>query len=175
MTVDLSDPVAVRAEAERRQRLRAAGSMRLGVDAPPVSAPPITTPAEAAGELAQRIPRRITLPWSCLIPDNRKTSVNVGQVHLSSEYRQAKKRGKAIAKEQVGELPPLTVPVRFEAVLYAPNTHRRRDLINLGKITQDILTEIVYDDDSQIDDARWRRGPIDIDRPRLEITVTPLP
>lgn len=53
-------------------------------------------------------------------------------------------------------------------------TRRRRDLDNQNKLILDALTGIVYEDDSQICDLRLIRG-YDKSRPRIELSVKPLP
>lgn len=120
----------------------------------------------------------IRLPWSTLLPDNEKWAPALGRNNkpkllLTEDYRERKARMEAIAREQVGDAAPFTVPVRFEARVYVPD-RRRRDIGNFGKLVQDALTGIAYADDSLIDDLRWIRAGVDIDAPRVALLIQPL-
>lgn len=168
--VDVADPAAVLREAERRNNLLRQGQRIFGQGTPTQARVAAATHAFIAhGEM------RITLPWSTLITDGNKFGVINGRMINTKEFRAAKKRATELAREQLAGRAPLEGPVRFVATLYEPDRRTRRDIVNLGKLVQDSLTKVAYLDDSQIDDARWIRGPVDVDRPRLEITITPLP
>ena len=114
----------------------------------------------------------ITLPWSVLVPDNRKHAAVNGRLILTKEYRSAQAGCSALVaaqwKEQV-----LTGPVRVVIVVYEPD-RRRRDIANFSKQLGDVMTGLVYVDDSQIDDIRFVRGALDRKNPRAEIQVAPL-
>ena len=132
-----------------------------------------------AGDLPAQIDRiygvkRLRLPWSALLPDNRKFGVVAGKIINTREYRAAKKKARQVAIEQLGE-EPFKGAVKFEARVWFPNETRRRDVVNFSKLVNDALKGIAYLDDSQIEDNRWVRAGIDVDAPRAEITVTLLP
>lgn len=122
---------------------------------------------------------KLRLPWSTLLPDNEKWVPVLGRNNkpkllLTEPYRERKARIEAVVREQVGDAPPFTVPVRLEARVYEPDRRVRRDIGNFGKLVQDALTAIAYADDSLIDDLRWIRAGVDIDAPRVEIHIQPL-
>ena len=94
---------------------------------------------------------------------------------LTKPYREAKRLGKAQIIEQIGELAPLEGSVRVSGIFIEPNRSSRRDLSNYMKLVHDILTGLVYVDDSQIDDVHWSRGTPNIDAPRLVLTIEAIP
>jgi Holliday junction resolvase RusA-like endonuclease len=177
----------VLAEKERREALRAAGR--------PLSDPPHLEVAFGA-KLKTALPgvwlqevetswiatdetfRRLSLPWSTLVPDNERTQpvIRGGKpfMVLTGPYKAAKKKARGILCEQCGGLAPLEGRIQVVATLFEPNRSSRRDVSNYEKLVHDALTGLAYVDDSQIDDLRWRRGQTCIDRPRLEISVTEL-
>lgn len=114
----------------------------------------------------------LTLPWPLLISDNRRHGLIRGRIVLSADYRTAKVTGGWLAQGAMKGADPLKGRLAMLCTLYEPNTSRKRDLLNLSKIVQDIMNDVVYQDDSQLDDVRWVRGAVDADNPRLEITVT---
>lgn len=108
--------------------------------------------------------QRYTLPWSALQTGNKFFGL------ASKAYLAAKERAREIVKlNWPGML--YTVPVLLDVRLYVPN-EQRRDVLNYAKLIADVLTGIVYRDDSLIHEAHFTRE-IDIDRPRAEITVRP--
>lgn len=67
---------------------------------------------------------------------------------------------------------PFVKPVAVGLTAYAPD-RRRRDLDNVPKVMLDALTHAeVWDDDALIDDLRIIRGPVEPDRPRVELAVS---
>jgi len=93
---------------------------------------------------------------------------------LSIKYRRAKQyiTNIAMVNRLMAHRRPLKGRVTLRAVVYEPNRSRTRDVCNFAKLVQDGLSGECYDDDGQIDDARWIRGPIDKANPRMEITLT---
>jgi Holliday junction resolvase RusA-like endonuclease len=179
----------VRAEARRRADRRAQGlpltasdpDASLGHVAPHVAHKPKSATllelAEEVGLLPRRL--RLCLPWSMLVSDNArhapaKNRRGDARIILGREYRHARREGVRLVRSQVGSTPPLTGRCRLTALFIAPNAHVRRDVANYSKLVHDVLTGLVYVDDSQLDWVEWRRGAPDIDRPRLEITVEEL-
>ncbi len=138
-------------------------------------------------------PVTVTLPWSVLLPDNAKwvpvirRNPDRAKLCLTIAYRSHKKRAVDEIRKQLWpnategvaeDLParfPLSVRLQLLASLVEPDRRTRRDLSNYCKLVHDSMTGIVYDDDSQLDAVTWLRLPVDIDRPRLELTISPLP
>jgi Holliday junction resolvase RusA-like endonuclease len=127
-------------------------------------------------------PITLVIPWHYLVADNRKYgATGVGgkaRLFLTSEYSAAKRAVAVTArlegkKAKAKDL-PLSVPVRVVATVYEPNRSRTRDVTNFCKLVHDALSGVIYEDDGQIDDARWIRGGIDKKNPRVEITITAL-
>lgn len=121
-------------------------------------------------------PITLTLPWDVLVPDNRKYTVSRGRIILTTEYRHAKQwiYEIALADRAQKRWRPIDGRIALHAVVYEPDASRVRDVCNFAKLVQDGLACECYEDDGQIDDARWIRGGIDRNNPRMEITLTPL-
>lgn len=116
----------------------------------------------------------LTLPWHALVSDNGKYGVYRGKMILTKKYREAKD---AIATRAIvarGTATPLDGRLRLRATVYEPDGKRLRDIVNFAKLTHDGLNGILFYDDSQLDDVRWLRGPLDPQNPRVEITVRAL-
>lgn len=64
---------------------------------------------------------------------------------------------------------PLSGPLKIEVTIYFP-TKRRSDWDNFHKLSMDALSGIVWEDDSQIEDARVLKR-YDKERPRIEIEI----
>ncbi|HEY2851152.1 MAG TPA: RusA family crossover junction endodeoxyribonuclease [Gemmatimonadaceae bacterium] len=98
---------------------------------------------------------------------------------LSAAYRAGKKKAEDELRDQMtnGAYPvhPLQGRLMLVARMFEPNRSSRRDIANYAKMVHDALTGIVYEDDSQLDRVTWIRAGVDIDRPRLELTITVLP
>jgi Holliday junction resolvase RusA-like endonuclease len=122
----------------------------------------------------------LTLPWSVLVRDNAKYGVTINRTTrkpmliLTPEYRSGKDSAYLLAKRQMNRT-PMTGPLTLVAILYEPNRSRGRDVTNFCKMVHDALEKAAYDNDSQLDDVRWIRGPVDAANPRVEITITSLP
>jgi Holliday junction resolvase RusA-like endonuclease len=120
--------------------------------------------------------RQITLPWSALLGDNAKYApAHRGQkpvIILTLAYRTAKARAQLTIERQLIGLTPLEGPCSLCARMIEPDRRTRRDIANYAKLVHDALTGWAFVDDSQLDDVRWIRAGVDIDRPRLELTIT---
>jgi len=168
---DLTDlsPTEMIAEAERRKARRKAG---LPLD----DTSPNTAVYVHVIEDSFRGFRKVTLPWSVLVPDNERTQPVIRGKRpflvLTKKYKGAKAEARKIITQAYAHFPPLTCRVSVDATLYEPNASRTRDISNYEKLVHDSLSGLLYVDDGQIDDLRWHRGHPDIDRPRLEISVT---
>lgn len=93
-----------------------------------------------------------------------------GRTLLSADGRAY--RTEATLAARMARLEPFgSVAVVVSITAWMPDA-RRRDLDNLMKGSLDALAHAgVYDDDSQIVDLRIRKGGIDRESPRLEITL----
>ena len=112
------------------------------------------------------------LPWPPTV-NTYWRNVN-GRTILSRKGREYRANALASIIEQVGHASFAINRVRVVMTAHPPD-RRRRDLDNLPKAVLDALAyATVYDDDSQIDDLRIVRGPIDRSNPRLVITVEPI-
>ena len=112
----------------------------------------------------------VTLPWPVLVSDNDKYGVIGGRMILTSKYREAKETAHSLAQLQCLRR-RVTGRVRVMATLHEPDRLRARDVSNHAKLVHDSLIGAAFDDDSQIDDVHWIRGPVDQSRPRLDIVI----
>jgi Holliday junction resolvase RusA-like endonuclease len=153
--------LALKAERDTRAANRASGG---GV-------------AETSGSFRQTsvLPRprleivRIRLPWSTLVSDNQRSGATSW---LGKEYRAAVARARIEVQKQLNA-GPIDVRVRVEGRLWEPN-RQRRDIANYEKLALDALKKLVYADDDLVDEIEWTRAGVDVDAPRLELTVIPL-
>lgn len=122
---------------------------------------------------------KLTLPWAVLVRDNAKYGVTINRATrkplliLTSEYRGGKDSAYLLAKQQIRRA-PMSGPLVLVATLYEPNRSRARDVTNFCKMVHDALEKAAYENDSQLDDVRWIRGPVDRENPRVELVLTPL-
>lgn len=116
----------------------------------------------------------ITLPWHVLVPDNAKYGVVRGKMILSAEYRRAKYAAHLRTKQQVRASVRLRGSVRMVATFHEPDRARVRDISNYSKLLCDAMSGAAYDDDGQIDDVRYIRGPVDASSPGVIIELSPL-
>jgi len=89
---------------------------------------------------------------------------------LTSKYRKAKDCAHSLAQLQCLRK-RVTGRIRITATVYEPDRDKARDISNWEKLTHDSLIDAAYEDDSQIDDVHWIRGPVDRARPRLDIVI----
>jgi Holliday junction resolvase RusA-like endonuclease len=160
--VNTATPAEVLLEARRRSERAARG-----------------LPLNDTGNVAHFVPAavvRVVLPWSHLCPDNRKHGAAIrGKrpvILLTPEYRESKRKAHAEAVKQMPHA-ALTGPVSLVATLYPPNRSRTRDATNYCKMVHDALEGACYRNDGQIVRATWQFGAPDVDRPRVEIVITP--
>lgn len=114
---------------------------------------------------------RLTLPWDCLTPDNRRFNHQRGHT-LTVRYREGKEKIYLLAKSQIRPPRPAfpTERVQMNLQFFVPDK-RKRDPSNLLKGMCDALEGVVYTDDKQIDGLSWRRAGLDRQNARVEITV----
>jgi len=87
---------------------------------------------------------------------------------MKTNARERKEHYQFEAREQWREK-PLEGNVKLDIWLYFGD-RRKRDYDNFGKLMNDALTNIVWHDDSQVNDARIRLS-YDKKNPRIEITI----
>ena len=112
----------------------------------------------------------VSLPWPVLVSDNDKYGVIGGRMILTSRYRKAKDSAHQLAQLQCLRN-RVNGRIRITATVYEPDRDKARDISNWEKLTHDSLIDAAYEDDSQIDDVHWIRGPVDRARPRLDIVI----
>ena len=113
----------------------------------------------------------LTLPFAVLTPDNRRFHAGKGHV-LTGRYRQGKEAIYLLAISQTRPPRPVFPTERLELDLdfFMPDK-RKRDPTNLLKGLLDALEGAVYSDDKQIDALAWRKGAVDRESPRVEISI----
>lgn len=110
----------------------------------------------------------LTLPWPPSV--NRIWRQWKGRTLLSRDGRQYR-QDVALVVMQARAQGFGRRDVKVTAVAYLPDK-RRRDLDNLAKAVCDGLQAArVFEDDAQIIESHWRKGPVDRARPRIEIVV----
>lgn len=125
-------------------------------------------------------PLELTLPWSALCSDDERTApaMRKGQVKpvqiLTERYRNAKEKVRLIARPKVVGCAPAAIPLKLEARVWVPD-NRIHDVPNFAKCVHDALQKLVYVNDSWLHDVRWIRAGVNVDNPRAEITITPIP
>lgn len=115
----------------------------------------------------------LELPWSALASDNLRTGKDKPEVFKERQGRYAAAKARAQDKlrgQYHGQ--PFAGPARVLITVFVPD-RKKRDGPNFLKLIGDSLKGIVLtaDDFDVMADTRIRRGGIDPDRPRAEITV----
>lgn len=96
------------------------------------------------------------LPLPPSINSYWKVNKSLGRLYVAEEGLEFRRSVRSI----VGDSVPLTCRVAMDVILIAPDK-RRRDVDNVQKALLDALTHAaVYQDDSQVDDLRIRRGTV---------------
>jgi Holliday junction resolvase RusA-like endonuclease len=119
-------------------------------------------------------PLRITLPWSTLVSDNARYTVHYGRLHLTKPYRAARKAIRHRVRDLMGGTLPVEFPLRLEARVWVPD-RRLHDCCNFAKGVADALEKHVYTSDKWLYEVHWIRAGVDVDAPRAELRITPLP
>lgn len=121
------------------------------------------------------LPLTLTLPWSCLVSDNKRYSATIRSgkplLVLSASYREAKDRIEHIARNATAGKAPELDPVELTGQVSVPD-HRRHDLSNFCKIVHDSLEGIIYANDHQITKLIWQKVGVDIDSPKAIVTIS---
>jgi Holliday junction resolvase RusA-like endonuclease len=152
----------------------------------PRQAPGVLALAPDAVQLVAyvRLPLSLVLPWSALASDNLSRSpvvVNVGpnqrpimKLVMKAPYRDAKAKARAIARQLIGDVEPVSQPLRLVARVWVPDNRAGHDVSNFAKCTHDAFEKVIYTKDEWLHDVRWIRAGVDVDHPRAEISITPL-
>jgi hypothetical protein len=130
-------------------------------------------PAESLAEIAW--PVRLLLPWSYLVSDNLRHGVIDGRLILTSAYRRAKGLIRDAARSKLAGCEPAACPLALVARVWVPDEIRAHDVPNFAKCCHDALESVVYTKDRWLWDTRWIRAGVDVDAPRAEVTITPIP
>jgi Holliday junction resolvase RusA-like endonuclease len=120
-------------------------------------------------------PVRLTLPWSSLVSDNERYGVINGKLLLTSAYRRGKGLVRDLARETLGEIALADYPLSLEARVWVPDEFHAHDVCNFAKAVHDALQGVLITNDRWLWDTRWIHAGADIDAPRAEVTITPLP
>jgi len=118
----------------------------------------------------------ITIPLTPVTKKNSQRIVYAGGRPMVMPSAKYKAFEKACALYVHKRIVPIDIPVNVKCVYYMP-THRRVDLVNLEEATLDILVKygVLADDNSNIVVSMdGSRVLYDKDRPRTEITITPI-
>ena len=111
---------------------------------------------------------QIALPWTGLVPDNRRFIGGKGHI-LTKRYRAGKELCHTLAMAQTRNCPAHPDgAVWMQLNFYMPDK-RRRDPHNLLKGIADALEGVVYVDDKQIEKLSWENMGVDREHPRVEI------
>ena len=118
-------------------------------------------------------PIRLTLPWECMVPDNRRF-LSKGHV-LTPRYRKAMELCALHVIQQVKPPRPRYPKgslCSVELTYYVPD-RRRRDVGNTLKIICDSLEgpNGIWEDDYSISHLCYTRAGVDRENPRCEIVV----
>lgn len=120
-------------------------------------------------------PLRFTLPWSALVSDNDRYRVDCGRLHLTTQYRAARKAIRNAAKAAVGDAAPVAYPVQLTARVWVPDEMRAHDTANFAKAAHDSMQGVVVVNDRWFWKTTWEHVGTDCDAPRAEITIQPIP
>ena len=130
-------------------------------------------------------PVRLLLPWSLLVSDNERKEpylVHEGgkphaRMRLTKRYREAKAKIEQLARGKLGVVAAAAdVELELTAKVWVPGgSYSRNDVCNFGKGVHDALEGIVYVNDNQLHATHWLRAGVDVDAPRAELTIAPLP
>ena len=174
---DAATLLRMKAEREGRSRRAAFGGLPgAGFVVETANSGATTTLVSVRFEGPLLLPVRLRIPWSALVSDNDKYTVNPrkrGSLILTPEYREAKRRIAALAVGAMQDRPAAQCPLALVARVWLPN-RRKHDVCNFSKCVHDALAGIVYQDDMWLHDMRWIRAGVDVDAPRCELTITPL-
>lgn len=174
-------PEKARAEAKRQhaQYVHVAGTPP---NPPATLTTTPTTDAYFTAAPAIAWPVRILIPWSHLVSDNERKEpylVHVdgkpaARMRLSRKYAAALERIQQLARNKVGDAAAVAMPLAIRGLVWVPD-ERPHDVANFEKLVHDALEGPLYTNDRWLHDIHWTRAGVDVDAPRAEITITPIP
>lgn len=143
----------------------------------------IAPPAEAPPAAAIAWPVRLLLPWSYLVSDNDRKEPYVAQtpdgprarMRLTARYAAGMQKIANVARATIGDAAAHEGPLSIDVRVWMPTGSARNDAINFSKIVHDALEGVVYRNDNLLHDTHWTRAGVDVDAPRAEVTITPIP
>jgi len=114
---------------------------------------------------------RLTIPWEHLASSNLRNKRKGGRGHAWA-YKEALHAIELHALDQYrGERPAFAEgSVRAWLDFYPPD-NRKRDVLNMLKVTMDGIEGVAYTDDYQVSHVTVRRRWADATNPRVEITL----
>lgn len=115
-------------------------------------------------------PVEVVFPWSLYVSANERLIPRGDRLVSSSAYRNRMEAARLVAQNQTTDMTFGTEPVRMVQHIYPPDK-RRRDVRNVGKLFEDALEGVLYEDDYQIRDLRMVYHAVDRDDPRIVVTV----
>jgi Holliday junction resolvase RusA-like endonuclease len=173
------DPMPSRSQIAELYRQRTGRELVLDGVVPAAAAP---SPRPALVREAIAWPFTITLPWSCLVSDNEKHRAQLrgtgpsarAIMVITRHYATAEEKIHALALQRMNGAAPADCPLALTARVWMPD-NRIHDLTNSCKLVHDALERAVYENDRWLHDVHWIRAGVDVDAPRAEITIVPLP
>lgn len=122
----------------------------------------------------------LVIPWKYVQHDNHRLmparprqGQYTARLITAPEYRMAKAAAELLIKHQWKHAERLNGAIALTARCFFPDK-RKRDAGNYRKLLTDAMSGICYSDDGQLEDERWIKAGIDKERPRIEITVSPI-
>lgn len=125
-------------------------------------------------------PVKLLLPWSYLVSDNRRYAAGTerqgGGLLLTADYRRCRGLIRDRVLDTIGRPAPepASLPLKLEAAVWVPDNHPH-DCTNFAKVCHDAMEKLVYSNDRWIYSAHWYRAGVDVDAPRCELVIRPLP
>lgn len=115
---------------------------------------------------------RVVFPWDFYVSANARLGYHGGRMKSRREYREKMEAARLWATNEVsGDV--AEGPVKVEERIYMPD-RRRRDIRNVGKLFEDALEGVAYEDDDQIRELVMIHCGVDREEPRVELTVEPI-
>lgn len=173
--------MAIKFEMSREEQLRALkrqynltdSQAKQALDrSAPIRAFEVAKPVEPVLEIP--LPIAIVFPWSCLVSDDKRFAPALrgdkAALVMTEAYREAKKKAEPIAINAAAGFSPRSGALELIAKVYVPDNHRR-DVQNFSKCLLDVLSGVIYKDDSQLEKTTIERAGVDCDAPRAEVLI----
>lgn len=115
-------------------------------------------------------PVEVVFPWSLYVSANERLIPRGDRLVSSPEYRSRMNAARLFAANQTTGTDFGDHPLRMVQHIHPPD-RRRRDLRNCGKLFEDALEGVLYENDHQIRDLRMVYHEVDRADPRIVVTV----